>query len=330
VAIVRRRTDAFDQGRRLLLPSRPQSSSAPQGDVARRIHVYRPRDVPADLWESQLRGFVVPAVAAAKPVGTASMQQFARVLTLISAWCVEQAIPLEVDSVLDPDTVERFCAAGLKHLSSRATYRAVLRRLGRELTTSAPWEPRPEPIPRRQVARPYSPAEMLAVVEDASRQSSASKRRAALTLIALGAGAGLDGRWVASVKRSAVIRRGPVVGVEVGPPRPRRIPVLERYAELLLDLTADHDEGYLIGGTSTHRNRLSRFIAILERGKGHPRLSVTRLRSTWIVEHLRRGTRLPELLEAAGTSRIESFDALVGFVEPMAAEDAAAMLRGRS
>jgi hypothetical protein len=73
-------------------------------------------------------------------------------LTLIAAWCIKQGIPLGIEQVLDPDTVERFCSRGLKKTPSRGSYRATLRRLGRELTTKAPWEPRPEPMPARKVS----------------------------------------------------------------------------------------------------------------------------------------------------------------------------------
>lgn len=297
-------------------------------EVARRIEGYAPRDIPSPLWEETLRPFMLPALRASKPVGLAAMEQFARVLTLISAWCLEQGIPLDIEIVLDPDTVERCFSEGMRHIPSRGVYRTVLRRLGRMLTKKAPWQPRPEPMTRRKVALPYSPAELAAVEEDARRQPTAIKRRTALGLIALGAGAGLDGRWATRVRGTDVARAGGVVTVRVSGKRPRSVVVLDRYEDLLLDLAAEAGAGYIVGGPSPHRNRTNKRVSSLARGHGHPKLSVPRLRSTWIVEHLSRGTRLPELLEAAGTSRIETFDELLAFVEPVEPGGAEAMLRG--
>jgi hypothetical protein len=297
-------------------------------EVARRIEEYTPRDISTAFWKKTLRPFVLPALRAAEPVGLAAMERFARVLTLIANWCVKEGIPLDIEVVLDPDTVERFCSKGLKKTASRPSYRATLRRLGRELTTEAPWEPRPEPMPARNVALPYSEAEMGALLEDAYRQSTPARSRAARALIALGAGAGLDGRWVRKVRGTDVVRIGWGVAVKVGAPRPRVVPVLTAHEDEIVRLAEEAGDGYLVGGTTTHRNRTNEISARFEDGHNHPKLAPARLRSTWIVTHLRIGTRLPELLDAAGTKRIETFDALLKYVPEMDPSRALDMLRG--
>src|SRR6266849_5731185 len=93
---------------------------------------YEPRSV-----SSRLRDFVVPAVVALAPVGLSSAGATARVLTQLSAWCLAQGMALEWESILDPDTVERFISVGIPHDRCRGTYRATLRRLGPLLTTKA-------------------------------------------------------------------------------------------------------------------------------------------------------------------------------------------------
>jgi hypothetical protein len=298
------------------------------GEIARRIDGYAPRDIAASVWIKTLRPFVIPALRASQPAGLAAMERNARVLTLIAAWCVKQGIPLDVELVLDPDSVERFCSTGLKKLPSRGSYRATLRRLGRELTKRAPWEPRPEPMPARKVSPPYSKVQMKALRGDAARQSTPSRRRATTALILLGAGAGLDGRWARKVRGTDVARVHGAVLVRVGEPRAREVPVLEEYEEELLLLAQEAGDEYLVGGHTTHRNRTNEIVARFEDGHGHPRLEPKRLRSTWIVTHLAIGTRLPELLAAAGTSRIETFDTLLNFVPAKSVAAAARMLRG--
>jgi len=296
-------------------------------EIARRIEGYRPKDVP-ETWDSTIRPFVVTALRAAEPQGTPSVEQWARVLTLISSWCVAEGIPLDIERVLDPDTVERFTSTRLKGFPSRHHYRTVLRRLGRRLTKRAPWPPRPEPMKRRKVALPYSATELDQLWEDAQRQSSPPRRRTAMALICLGAGAGIDGRWCTKVRGTDVRRLGGVVVVQVNGPSPREVPVLERFEEHMLRIAEEAGDDLLIGPFSQHRNRTYKIASRFEPGHGHPNLSVKRLRSTWIVEHLSRGTRVPELLAAAGTSRVESIDELLEFVPPLDAADARQMLRG--
>src|SRR6202022_2963169 len=101
----------------------------------------------------------------------------------------------DVELVLDPDTVERFIAVGLTDVPnrSRATYRSTLRRVGPLLTRRAPWEARPAPVACRSVAVPYTSDELEGLRADALAQPSAGRLRAARALLALGAGAGLDG-----------------------------------------------------------------------------------------------------------------------------------------
>ena len=304
------------------------SSGGLAPEVASRIDAYVPRDITPLLWETTLRPFVVPALRAAEPQGTASMEQYARVLTLISAWCVEQGLPLDIEVVLDPDTVERFFSTGLTQIPSRGTYRTVLRRLGRHLTRRAPWAPRPEPMTRRKVALPYSPEELRSLTLDAERQSTPARRQAATACIALGAGAGLDGRWLRKVRGTDVSVIEGAVLVTVGEPRARRVPVLKTYEDDLLRLAEAAGDGLLVGGSSPHRNRTNKLAARFEKGMTHPKLSVPRLRSTWIVTHLALGTRLPELLDAAGTSRIETFDELLAHVPGLDPEATRQLLRG--
>ena len=61
-------------------------------------------------------------------------------------------------------------------------------------------------------------------------------------------------------------------------------------------LAEEAGDEYLVGGSTTHRNRTNEIAARFEDGHNHPKLSSARLRSTSIVTHLTLGTRLPELL----------------------------------
>ena len=300
----------------------------PEREVECWLEQYEPRHVSGEAWHGYLRAFVVPAVRRLAPAGPAIAGRNARVLTRISAWCFEQGLPLDPEVVLDPDTVERFTMFGLADDPSRGTYRADLRRIGPKLTAKAPWEPRPKAATRRQVATPYLSEELAALRHDATHQATPARRRAAMALLALGAGTGLDGRWATRVRAEDVNSQRDVVFVRVGEPSARLVPVLAHYEAELVDLAATAEDKFLVGGNSLARNRAGELASRIEVSHATPRLSASRLRSTWLVHHLSLGTRLPELVAAAGLSGATVLSDLVEYVPPLATEEAHRLLRG--
>jgi hypothetical protein len=289
---------------------------------------FRPGEVDPARWD-EVRRFVRECISrldwdSDSPAAWRALRELAR----ISSWAVSQGLPLDVEVILDPDTVERFIAVGLADDPSRATYRAVLRRIGPRLTRRAPWQPRPPAVARRQVAPPYTADELELLRADALVQPTMSRIRAARALLALGAGAGLDGRWVARVTAVDVQRVGDSVLIAVGEPSPRRVPVLAGWEAEVLKLAATAGGEFLVGGYSTSKNRAGALAAWLVVPNGHPRLSTSRLRSTWLVAHLTLGTRLPELARAAGLQGVTVLSDLLPNIPPLSEAEAAAMLRG--
>ena len=165
---------------------------------------YRPRDLDGATW-AVAKPFVLSCAEDLAVDEGAAAVRVVRVLARLAAWALTEGLPLDVEVVLDPDTVERFIASGVGHDRSRATYRSELRRLGPLLTRRAPWEARPPAVSRRQVAPPYTPEELGRLRAYATAQPTAQRVRAARALLALGAGAGLDGRWVSRVRAQDVL-----------------------------------------------------------------------------------------------------------------------------
>ena len=168
---------------------------------------------------------------------------------------------------------------------------------------------------RRQVALPYSPGELALLISDARVQPTAAKRRAAQALIALGAGAGLDGRWAAHVRATDVVEEGGVLLVQVGEPSARVVPALAAFEREIAELASSADGEFLVGGNSTSDKRASRLASALVASPGHQRLSAARLRSTWLLTHLIAGTRLPELAQVAGLRGVTVLSDLLAHVE---------------
>jgi hypothetical protein len=178
------------------------------------------------------------------------------------------------------------------------------------------------------VAAPYSASQLRQIHADALRQRTLERRRASRALFALGAGAGLDGRWAAQVwARDVTVSKG-VVLVQVGEPAPRSVPVLAHWEAEMTELADSGGDELLVGGHSTSRNRASSLISRLEVPPGHPKLSLARLRSTWLIWHLAAGTRLPELAAAAGLQGVAMLSDLLEFVPALPQADAQQILRG--
>jgi hypothetical protein len=288
---------------------------------------YRSLGLAPAMW-AVVRPFVADAAERLGLDGGAGAMRVVRVLARLAAWALGEGLPLDVEVALDPDTVERFIAVGLADDRSRATYRAVLRRVGPLLTKRAPWGAMPATVARRQVAAPYTLDELRSLRSDSVAQPTARRVRAARALLALGAGAGLDGRWVARVDAGDVATQGGVVLVTVGAPSARIMPVLAGWEDEVLELAATAGGEFLVGGRSVSKNRADSLAASLIVGNGHPRFSASRLRSTWLVTHLAMGTRLPELARAAGLQGVTVLSDLLPFVPALDEESALEVLRG--
>ena len=163
---------------------------------------------------------------------------------------------------------------------------------------------------------------------DACQQPTEGQRRAAGALIALGAGAGLDGRWCTRVRAEDVLVDS-VVLIRVGDPAARAgagagsVGSRPSWTWRQRPVT-----NIWWAATSTSRNRASALTASLVVPPGHPKLSCARLRSTWLLSHLIAGTRLPELASAAGLRGITVLSDLLANVPPMDEQDSVQMLRG--
>jgi hypothetical protein len=296
-------------------------------ETEQRIASYRPETVAGPTW-AVVRPFVLDCVRRSPPKGWPVAIRTLRVLTQLSAWAVGQGMALDAELVFDPDTIDRFVVEGLAQNSSRATYRADLRRVAPLLTAKAPWEPRSTQLSRRQVAPPYTQDELNLLRSDALGQRTPQRRRAARALIALGAGAGLDGRWATQIRARDVVVDGAMTLLRVRPPSARSLPVVAHWEQEVAELAATAGQEFLVGGYSVSRNRASALLSRLEFPRGHPRLSLSRLRSTWLCWHLTAGTRLPELVAAAGLQGTAMLSDLLPFVPRLPEDEVQRMLRG--
>jgi hypothetical protein len=135
---------------------------------------------------------------------------------------------------------------------------------------------------------------------------SLARRMRAGGLVCLGAGAGLAGADLRAVRGTDVICRSGGVIVEAGGARPRAVPVLSRYHDILLASAEFAGTALVTGGTGPGRKNITTPLArSLSGGTGLPRLEVSRLRMTWLHDC----AQLPGLatfMHAAGITSIPS------------------------
>lgn len=276
---------------------------------------------------SPIEYFVAEMAASLSLGGRPVDQRRRRVLYLIARWATGEGLPLDREAILDPSVVERFCEVALRNEHSRATLRSDLRHMAPLLTRSAPWEARPAAMAKRQLAPPYRDHELELLRHDAFDQPTPARQRGARALLALGLGAGLDGRWVAELGPEHVTCCHGVVEIRVGEPSPRSVVVLAEWEDEVLELARTAGEGCLIGTRSQAKNRVGDLAKSLICPAGHPRLSPGRLRSSWLLSHLVAGTRVTELCRAAGLSTLIVLSDLMAYLEPLDGEAARAQLR---
>ena len=110
-------------------------------------------------------------------------------------------------------------------------------------------------------------------------------------LVCLGAGAGLIRGDLRAVRGTDITARSGGVIVAVHGNRPRAVPVLARYHQLLLASAAFAGTGLVTGGHDPARRNLTTPLArALDGGTGLPRLDTSGLRATWL-RRLRRPDR---------------------------------------
>lgn len=208
------------------------------------------------------------------------------------------------DVPLANPVIEAYCQKAITGRSdpTRGTYRSVLRQLC--------GQPRPLRAARftGSVASPaYSPAERAELYSIARSQRRAWRRHSALALIALSMGAGLRASEVVAARRGDLDLPAGVIAVPGS--CARVVPLGEATAETLAALCGRAGDGYLFHPEQAERsypNFVNDFCANLVADPGAPRLSVARLRASYVCDRLAAGTPLGEILALTGIEEVES------------------------
>ena len=270
--------------------------------------------------------FARQVVPAAGPGGRERAKNLLWAAAKLADYGTGLGLDAEPQVLLHPSVIERFTAhaPGLSG-SARRTLRTNLRFIARRAVPQL--APADTPLPRERAKAPYSPAEIAGYLALADAQPTLARRMRAAGLVCLGAGAGLIRSDLRAVRGSDVIcRSGGVIVVVRGGRRPRVVPVLARYHDLLL-AAAEFAGGRLVtGGTDpARRNLTTPLIRSLAGGTGLPRLDTSRLRATWLADCAQL-LGLATFMHAAGITCSQRLGDLLAALEPADEATAVALL----
>ena len=279
---------------------------------------YVPYAVPKDEW-APVADFTRESVLMVHPRSERHAIEAMRTISQFVVWAHREGYPLDRDRMFVPDAVERYISVAATHLavSSRATRRSDLRRFSRQITTKAPWAPKPQGLRKRRTLEPFTAEEIARLWEIAANQSTAIRRRRFTGYLALGLGAGLHPHelWKANVGDLITVHGFLCVQVPEGP-HPRTVPVTAPNDSILAGFLAEPAEAPILAYRPRKWDR-SPFHEMLRKADvppGCPTLTPARLRATWMVAHLSEGLSMGGLMKIAGFTSWRPYVPLQQFV----------------
>lgn len=279
----------------------PTDDGRPTGasEGTERLNVYVP--IKARPYWSTIGPAVDAAVLKASDATGRDPRSLYPPATAFALWAWQsRGIDATVHRVFRRRLVEEFVQLGMPTFSrtSRATYRSALISIVDAIT---PGYEKARPFPRSEPTAPYTTAEIASLRSWAVRQGRASRRQDALTLLALGLGAGLATREILSVRVTDLDWDGESLVVAVWNGRPRTVPVQSYWVEPLVRLVNNGDLDRWAFRPGRLGVRGAQVTDFLHRGQ-QTELDVrpARMRTTWILSHLATGTPPAKLLEICG------------------------------
>ncbi len=221
------------------------------------------------------------------------IRPYLRAMTKLTAFVLRIGGELTIASVLAPRTVKGFLRS---QPAGARDEEPLLWRLAQAHGTVALDSPVQVQIGRRVPKPPYSAAEIDALMLAARSQPTKLRRLNITAIVVLGAGAGLVRRSVRDVCAKDVHRHVDGVFVRASG---RCARVLPEFEAVLESLAAQRRRGRLLGSAQPKFSTVKAH-QWLDYRRGVPRLSVDRLRATYIVTLLTSPVSIHEVMAATG------------------------------
>lgn len=295
------------------------------------IESYRPRSVDPLIW-AEVGPFARRWVELVPNGAGGSGVQRLKPLAQYLAWRSEGGRAVtDPGVVFRADEIEQFISGGCGHLAggTRATYRSALRTIGEHVVgVEVACPDRMVELAKPAPLTPYTDSQFAALLGAIAGRPTAFQRDNAMVLVVFGRGAGLTAGDIANLTSWDVrTTQDGTTLVTVAGDRPRRVPLLRRWEAMASQIAADAEGGPMFNPARSRatRNDIARFCDRLA-WRDAPRLSVSRLRITWVVEQLAAGIPLHVLAEAAGVTA-PNLARYAEFLKPFSPSEATALLR---
>lgn len=258
-------------------------------NVEHYIATYTPRKIPGEAW-AEIGPVCRTIVRRRQPEFRRLVYMMMWRLAGFFRWARSVGLPM-CESTLTPANVERYVATACPK-SSAGSIRSTLRVAGRQSKANGWTEP--VQLPRARVSGPYSTREIAALWDSLPLQATPLQREFLEAVLLLGLGAGLSAASMRLAHPEHVCR-GPDGALEIHAGRPDRIvPVRDEYADRLERFAANRSDP-LCGSP----RRFETFPHRLAPHRG-VRLSVARLRATWMARLMVEPVPMCELMRYAG------------------------------
>jgi len=272
---------------------------------------YKPQRASAE-WPA-IESFVKDACSLAAPHTSYAASMLLTVTSAYVLWCVNaQGWPMQTDVIFSRQAIDLYCTqeSPARSEGTRRNYRAILMRVS-EVVAPEEHPDAMTPLARKRVAEPYSARDMEEFSLWALGQITAEKRRRAMLMLVLCAGAGLRPSDVSTIYPDDVLVDDLGIVFTIHGTNPRTVPLLRQWEEWMVAILAQAPRDIPVWGP-TNTIRASNLLSNFTQYTVGLRPRSDRLRATWIVTHLRAGTRIKELTCALG---VEKFEHLPRYLE---------------
>lgn len=268
------------------------------------------------MW-SEVQGFVSTAVDSCVGKTAYDEGELAVAATKLTAWARSTAgFPLDIDIIFRRDTIGNFIATGASEYqpAARGNLRSQLLRMSEVLLPEYRIR-KLRPLPPSDPTRPYTRSEVAQLQLWAANESTAARVSNASVLLALGLGAGLTASEIGNARVRDLQEDDFGVIVHVIGDRERDVPIWFTWEEALRERMKSLAPDRFVF-RENHRkfypNLVSNFVA--RSNIIGPLPQTQRMRTTWVVGHLERGTPVRVLMRAAGVESLEAFTRYVEFL----------------
>jgi integrase len=292
------------------------------------LRPYKPSNG-VDDW-NLIGSVVLEIVELSRPHVPYSPRRLIHAISHLARASLAQGWTLSADVMLRREVIDFTVSTQMPGLSSGslASLRSILLRVAEAIGPEAT-PVRLRPLEGSTPRAPYVDSELGELAWWARTQSGLWRRSSAMSLLALGAGAGLSSAESLNVRRHdlRIDRLGTTVIVRGE--RSREVPLLDRWESMLNEACGhlrDDEWVFLPGERGHHWNLVTNFIS-RSSGEDRAKPQTQRLRSTWIVHHLSKGTHAVVLTRAAGITSLESLTRYLPFASTPGTHMAEVQLR---